>query len=123
MFFQDIFKDHLRHAARSAADHLFTDEIFPPEVGVVGTADHKISRPLGELSEVHQIIFIPFVILINGCLRTHQGDICVAAYDGRGALVGAKTGGDFQIDALILKISKLHGHILRRIKDGMGHLI
>ena len=123
VFFQDVFKNHFRHTARSASDHFFSDQVFPPEVRLILPADHKVPCALGELTEIDQIVSISFIILVDGRLRSHQSDVRVAADNGSGAFIRTESGLYLQLNTGIFKISQFHCHILRCIKNGMSHLI
>ena len=117
-----ILQRHLRHAALAAADDRTAPQIVPREAAA-GASHQKRAVPLGELGEDHRVIVLALIINVDAALRPCQADIGAAGHHGGHDLIRTAAVGQLHLQSLVGKKTLLHGHILRRIEYGVGHLV
>ena len=123
ILFQNIFKYHFRHTACPAAIYIGSFQICPPESIRIGSGYKKISGPLGQLGEIHQIIIGILIVNVNRRFASHETNVRFAGYNSGGGLVSTKSGDQGQIDSLVLEITVFNCHILGSIENRMCHFI
>ena len=111
------------HTARAPSQHLFSFQILPGEVLLRRPAYEEVAGPLGELGEIDGIIVRSLLIDVNTGLGAHKADICISGDEGCHDLIRARPVDESQINALLFKISKLNGRVLRGVEDRVGDFI
>ena len=120
---QNIFKDHLRHTARSSAEHTLSLQHIPGKVVCLFPCHKKISGALCQLRKIDYIVLRSPRIGIDRALASHEADIRLSRQHRRHGLIRAKARDKLKVDAFLSEISLLDCHIHRRIKYGMCHLV
>jgi len=123
VLFQDKFEDHLGHAAFASPKNIGAFEVLPSEIIHGLSRNKEIAGPLCELGKIDDVIIGSLVVDIDGRLASHKSDIRFTGYQSSSHLVGAETGYQSQVDALLFKISVFNGHVLGGVKDRMCDLI
>ncbi len=67
------------------------------------------------------MVLLAFVIYIDGGLRAHKTNICLAGKNGCHGFVGAGSVHQFDFNSFVFKVAFIHGDILRSIENGMRH--
>ena len=117
-----VLQCHLRHAAQTSADDGLALHVVPGEGGV-GAAHQEGAVPLGQLGEDPGIVLLALVVDVDAALAAGQADVALTGHHGGHHLVGAAAVGQLDVQPLVGKEAQLHGHVLRRVEDGVGHLV
>mgnify|MGYP007123073650 CR=1 FL=1 len=78
VLFQNIFKDHLRHTAGSAAQYIFTHQHIPAEIVDRFSGNQEIAGALGQLGEIHSVVGGTFFISIDCAFTAHETDVSLS---------------------------------------------
>ena len=119
---QHVLQRHLRHAALAAANDGLAPQVLPVE-GLIGAAHEEGAVPACQLAKHHRIVVFALIINVDAAFRPGKADVALTRYHGGHHLVGSAAVGQLHRKAFLLKKTKLHGHILRRVKYGMGHFV
>ena len=123
VFFQNVFKDHFRHATFSSAKNVFSFQIIPWKIRHFFTCDQKVSGALRKLREVFDDIICTLLVSINRRFTSHKANICLTGEDGGHNFIRPKTSNKSQINSFIRKIPIFNRNVLRGIEDRMGDFV
>lgn len=78
VLFQNIFKDHLRHTAGSAAQYIFTHQHIPAEIVNGLSGNQEIAGALGQLCKVDGVVGGAFLVSIDCAFTAHETDVSLS---------------------------------------------
>lgn len=123
VFEKDILKHHFRHAAGTAAQHIFADDHIPCEVFNGSAGDEEVSRTLGELCKIDGVVPGAACVGVDGALASHEADIRLAGQKRGHGLIRAEAGYQRQVDALVGKIAVFDGNVHGSVENAVCNLV
>ncbi|MNV65602.1 hypothetical protein D3C71_1583080 [compost metagenome] len=116
------FTSHLRHAALALPEEGDPFERAPVEVRYRLAGNQEGPVRLGQLGKVDQRVIRPLVADIDSGFRSNQRHINLTGQKCCGDLIPTGDGLELHLQPLLLEEALGQSHILRRIKNGPGHL-